>query len=388
MGGCQSSHAQVMPPARTAPDVHRMEVSSTPVRVSAPAEPEPQPLPLMPAAAAPASASSAASSSSAKAFVRAIKTGDLATVRELLDHASSDGASLIERRGMWENTPLILACHYANAEVALTLIERGADPAAANEQGCTALLYACVEVHMEAVCHKLIELLPAGALAPPASPVYSRHTDETASRTPLLAAAENGLAGTVTGLVAAGAPLEPDALRLAAARGHAAACSALLPAVGVEASSLEARRAALAAAAAAGHENVVGLLCTDPSLVLATTTAPAADAGVSGGAAVRCACELRGADAPAEGEGSGKRERVLRLLAEGGVPLSEPDPSTGSTALHLAACRGLSHAVGVLLGAGAYAAARDGRGETPADLARAAGHEELAAILEQATETA
>lgn len=311
--------------------------------------------------------------------MRAIKTGDTETVCALLDAATAaDGERLLERRGMWENTPLILACHYGHAEIALALLERGADPAVANEQGCTALLFACVEAQMEPVVGRLLDsgkLSSAEALTPAAAPVYSRHTDETASRTPLLAAAENGCVGSLARLLASGARVEPTALSLGASRGHAEVCSQLLPALGTSEQAHEARRRALADAAKRGHEDVLVVLCDDPEVVAATLMAE------GGGAAVRLACELRGADAPSSGEGSGKRERIVRLLAETGVPLSEPDAASGNTALHLAASRGLTNTTSVLLGAGADAAVRNGRGESAADLASAAAHEALAETL-------
>ena len=393
---------RVLPPARTAPD-ERL-VASVAAVSNTPANTEHA---LLVAAAAPSqqqqsvvSAPDAVSGPSAKAFVRAIKTGDAALACGLLDAASAEkGEPLIERRGMWENTPLILACHYGHAAVALALLERGADPTAVNEQGCTALLYACVEPHMEEVVGRLLGKLTASAmLSPPAAPVYSRHTDETAMRTPLLAAAENGALGTLCRLLGAGAAVEPAALLLAAARGNAEVCSALLSKLGTGAAALSARRAALADAAGRGHESAVEVLCADPELVLATTApalpgaaAHAEDGEAEGvgsrssaGAAVRLACELRGVDAPASGEGSGKRERIVRLLTLSGIPLSEPHPTSGDTALHLAACRGLSNVAGVLLAAGADARARNGRGETPADVALAAAHMALAMMLQEA----
>ena len=80
-----------------------------------------------------------------RAFVKALKAGDLAQVRTLLGQGVD-----IERRGMWENTPLLLACHYGHATVALELLQRGASPIVVNEKGCTPLLYACVESMTEA----------------------------------------------------------------------------------------------------------------------------------------------------------------------------------------------------------------------------------------------
>ena len=71
-----------------------------------------------------------------RAFVRALKCGDLGQLIFCLDNGVD-----MERRGMWENTPLLLACHYGHAAIALELLRRGASAAAVNEKGCTPLLY-------------------------------------------------------------------------------------------------------------------------------------------------------------------------------------------------------------------------------------------------------
>lgn len=122
-------------------------------------------------------------------LVKALKAGDTSQVRELIESDST----LLERRGMWDNTPLLVACHCtpsnqacvtqrsvcltarhpqplfarpdhttdlvladAHAETALMLLDRGADAAAVNEQGCTALLFACVG-RLESVTSRLLE---------------------------------------------------------------------------------------------------------------------------------------------------------------------------------------------------------------------------------------
>ena len=117
--------------------------------------------------------------------IAAVKRGAL----EDLELLGEDAAAGVDGNGC---TPLILACHYAHEPLALELLRRGADATAANEQGCTALLHACVE-GLPALTEELL-LQPAVLPAPAPAPVYSRHTDETAPRTPLLAAAESGFA--------------------------------------------------------------------------------------------------------------------------------------------------------------------------------------------------
>ena len=153
--------------------------------------------------------------------MRALKAGDQPKVVELLEAGVE-----LERRDAFENTPLILACHYAHEPLALELLRRGADATAANEQGCTALLHACIE-GLPTLAEELL-LRPAVLPAPAPAPVYSRHTDETAPRTPLLGAAESGFAHGVRLLLRRGVPPEPEALTLAAAHGHAEVCSLLL----------------------------------------------------------------------------------------------------------------------------------------------------------------
>ena len=313
-----------------------------------------------------------------KAFVKAIKAGDLSRAAELLD---LKGDQLLERRSMWENTPLILACHYGHEDLALMLLKRGADPSCKNEQGCTALLYACVE-RMPLVTLDLIrQAIGPEALAPPAASVYSRHTDETSLRTPLCAAAENGFIDGVKALLSARVTAEPEAFTMAAARGHAEICSLLLPALREgEASELKARamHAALIAAIAHGHEGAIAVLCADSEVVTAANNLEAA------GSAVRRACELRGPDAPASGDGSGVRERILKLLLDHGLSADPVDSTTGNCALHIAASRGLSNSVALMLAAGANASATNERGEQAADLAEAAAHSELAVALRAA----
>ena len=102
----------------------------------------------------------------------------------------------------------------------------------------------------------------------------------------------------------------------------------------------------------------------------------------AGGAAVRAACGIKGRDLPASGEGSGLRERVVACLCEAGAPVDYvPDAADGSTALHLAASKGLENTVTLLLAAGADASRPNLAGESAADVAKRGGHEELAGAL-------
>ena len=86
-----------------------------------------------------------------------------------------DAGAPIEQRGMWENTPLIVACHNGHAGVASLLLSRGADVFAVHEKGAKALLYCCVEGL--AVVADAIFAAPGGRershVDPWPSPVYS-----------------------------------------------------------------------------------------------------------------------------------------------------------------------------------------------------------------------
>ena len=72
---------------------------------------------------------------------------------------------------------------------------------------------------------------------------------------------------------------------------------------------------------------------------------------------------------------------AVRLLVEAGADVDSRQQG-GYTALHAAAQNGDTASLDLLLAAGADAAAADDEGRTPADLAREAGHEEVAARLE------
>ncbi|KAL1528777.1 hypothetical protein AB1Y20_010104 [Prymnesium parvum] len=299
-------------------------------------------------------------------LTKALKAGKVDQVRALLDQ----GAEL-ERRGMWDNTPLHLACHYGHSSIALELLQRGASPAAVNEKGCTPLLYACVE-SMEEVVEKLVEL-PATEINPPAAPVYSRLTDQTTKRTPLFAAAENGAAPIVALLLRKGATAGAQALPLAAAQGHTAVCVTLLQA-------MEQQR---------DLENVT---CIGKALLQATRGAhvdaarallahrPAAE---DVGAALLAACNLGGSGATkpdSKTPGHCPRESLVELLCTRTESLGVHDEE-GNTALHLAAKRGLADAAQVLVAAGANLGLLNSKGETAADLAESFGHSQLSSLI-------
>lgn len=194
--------------------------------------------------------------------------------------------------------------------------------------------------------------------------------------TPLARAATYGRLGAVQLLIAHGADLDaPDrdgrtALMRAAVYGHVDVVLALLDAgadVGVQQVH---GWTALAYAAAAQHPDVVRALL-----------AHGADSCVhQRNAAMRTPLMLAvGADELAASPAS--HRQLIDLLLEGGANIDAGD-EYGMTPLMLAAQLGDTGTVLHLRDAGASVRARNGRGQTAADVARAAGHADIAALLE------
>ena len=121
-----------------------------------------------------------------------------------------DPSADVNCKGMWDNTPLICACQYKHAAVALALIEAGADVNAVNEKGNTALLHCAVEG-----LHEVMKvLLEKGATVNmPASLIYNGEADANQSLTPLEAAKRNNREECVALLIQHGATstIAPDA---------------------------------------------------------------------------------------------------------------------------------------------------------------------------------
>jgi len=145
-----------------------------------------------------------------RSLVKAAKDGNL----ELMDELLNEGANL-EDLGMWDNTPLLVACTYGHTEAALRLIALKADISAKNEHGATPLHYAAVEGSLRVV-ESLIAAATASGDAAGASKlvncgdacVYNRHLDTYARRTPLGSAAECGFQDVAGVLMASGAQIE------------------------------------------------------------------------------------------------------------------------------------------------------------------------------------
>jgi len=118
-------------------------------------------------------------------MMAAIKRGDLQSFRSLLKPGID-----INTKGMWGNTPLIIACQYGHEAIALEILKQPSVVVNySNEKGATALLYACLEGFAEVV-QKLI-VLHADVHVPPAV-VYNANTDQTSPCTPLSVAITNG----------------------------------------------------------------------------------------------------------------------------------------------------------------------------------------------------
>lgn len=142
----------------------------------------------------------------------AAKNGDLSLVHTLLGKSGSDGrvvaaASVetqqenagcptldnvdLDERGMWGNTPLLVATQYAHPQVALALIAGGANTCLENERGATALHFSCAEGFVDVGR----ALLDNGARADPhVAAVHHPGVNggQTVHVTPLSAAATGG----------------------------------------------------------------------------------------------------------------------------------------------------------------------------------------------------
>ena len=136
--------------------------------------------------------------------MNAAKSGDMKSLRERLAEEGCD----VNKRGMWESTPLIVACQYRHSDVALALCDTpGVDIAAVNEKGATALLYAAMEGLQDVVERLLAMGLDTDTFVANASPavVYNSSTDCNLPLTPFLGACLNGHEAIARALLAVGA---------------------------------------------------------------------------------------------------------------------------------------------------------------------------------------
>ena len=131
-------------------------------------------------------------------LIAAVKKGDISGVTALLDSGAD-----VNTIGMWNNSPLIVACQYGHHEIALKLLSiDSVDVQLVNERGATALLFACLEGSTDVVRI----LLERGAIANNCniSSLYNSQTDRIEPSTPLSSAIVNGHAEIVKLLLHAG----------------------------------------------------------------------------------------------------------------------------------------------------------------------------------------
>lgn len=137
-------------------------------------------------------------------LVALCKKGKIAEVCELLSVEGTD----VNIKGMWSNTPLVVACQYGHSSIAQLLLQQpDVDLNHSNDNGATALLFACME-GLRDVVDKLIYL--RAFLNPPATIVYNSMTDKSDYMTPLSAAVVNGHLDIVDALLSSGCDINAD----------------------------------------------------------------------------------------------------------------------------------------------------------------------------------
>jgi hypothetical protein len=139
-------------------------------------------------------------------FLRSMKNGArLSDVEGILLAAKDAGQPLeplVNARGMWGNTPLILvACQNRLAQVSLILLRAGADVNHKNDRSASALLYACME-GLEDVVNSMLALGANVDIS--AVLVYSPASDSMQTLCPLMAAVRNGHVGVCEALLQSG----------------------------------------------------------------------------------------------------------------------------------------------------------------------------------------
>lgn len=119
----------------------------------------------------------------------------------------------LDERGMWGNTPLLVATQYAHPQVALALIRGGANGCLQNERQATALHYSCAE-GLTDVSRALLLIDKRVEVDPPAAMVHHPGVGggRTVPVTPLSAAATGGHTELVQLLVGHGAQVDRKVL--------------------------------------------------------------------------------------------------------------------------------------------------------------------------------
>lgn len=308
----------------------------------------------------PAAAPAPKAKQKPKSLIKAVKDGNLELVDELLRATDCN----LEVLGMWENTPLLAACTYGHAEVALRLIARKANVAARNEHNATPLHYAAVEGSIDVVN----ALLEAGQATdskcviemanPEPAKVYNRHLDAYAQRTPLASAAESGFTEVCERLLAVGArPDDQDELGrsplwLACRHAKVDVAKLLFLHHGADTSRKDQSGVSVLAAATAGGCN--------EELVLALLTHGVGDVNDTAGSPLRDAVKA-------------SKRSVAEALLTHGASVNSTSVTDGATALHAACEKGDEHLVALLVRSRANPSLGDAKGLTAFDLLRRRG---------------
>lgn len=294
-------------------------------------------------------------------LIKAIKDNNLSLIDELL----KEGCNL-EELGMWDNTPLLVACTSNKADAALRLIAAKADVTAKNEHQATPLHYASVEGNLTLVQsllsagkdsggeEQVVKMVNCGL-----AKIYNRHLDVYGHRCPLASAAESGFVEVCSALLAARAELnaEDDHGRtpLWLASRHSR--------VGVAKLLIARHEADVCSKDKDGHSvlNAATLGGCYEELVVALLTHGVGDVNDTAGTPLRDAVK------------ASKRVVVEALLTHGAA-VNKKAPVGGATALH-AACEKTSDEslVALLVRARADPSLGDASGTTAFDLLRRRG---------------
>ncbi|CAM9197954.1 unnamed protein product [Ectocarpus sp. 12 AP-2014] len=337
----------------------------------------------------------------------AVDTGDDGTMFQ--NRPEPDGAAQsskvadLDERGMWGNTPLIVATQYAHPDIALALIAGGANVTLENERQATALHFSCAEGSVGVVS----ALLNRGANVDPSVATVHHpgvNGGQTIPLTPLSAAATGGYTELVRLLVQHGvdinrrvAPVGADgkerrssflgtdgiggsALTAAARYGHTETCLLLVDSGANLLLEDWNSRTPLLHAILGGHEQTAMAL-------------------LDGARSAGCVSQLVGACSPETGGATSSAlvplhaacdkglQDFVRALVAAGAKVEEKDVA-GATALLQACRKGRLECTRELLSKGADPLAEDSEGDTPVSAARSRrdqpGGEEILSLLEAA----
>ncbi len=299
----------------------------------------------------------------------AAREGNLAKVKELV--AAEPG--LVAEPGEWGMTPLHMAAAADQREVAIFLLESGADPNARNAGERSVLHRPATEGYAE-----MIGLLAARGADP--------NAQERWGNAPLHWAVDRGHEGAVRALIDSGADVDIQnlnghtPLHVAAEKGQTAIAGLLIE-CGADAERSSANGGTpLHLAAEFGHADVVGLLLKngarlDARNLLGWTPLHAASARGRGDVVARllaAGADVRAADlsgaTPLHWSARASAVAVMSALLDNAASVKATD-ARGRTALHFAAESWGAESAVLLLARGAAPTARDNLGRTPLHVA-------------------